>query len=370
MAAQRAALWPRLHEATNEDNRPTPGYLYHELVRDLARTPPEELPAVAKYLVDCVQGDHAHIKLKSLFVIKNLAYRNPRFCDLMREPQRLAPIREATSFHGPPSPTYGDEPYRLVRDAAEGALLVVTSDEHYHTQYRDMSRRIVGFGNYLPPQDTVLADGSINVTRDVSTRDAALDLVKASWEVAVLGIKDMFFDDAFAGKTITEGLPIDDDGGGGMLDVEDIDECSDPGYDDYRPCAGNYVPPQLDGTDSGSAEDLLQLSQAAHGSRAAGGSFLPKGGLDDVWRPDVADLSSMCSTDRHIAEDDVLQLLGFNEARPTAAPPPSPPQVLSEPAEEDRIAQALTAQPPSGISGFFRAARRRARQPQGTLMEV
>ena len=36
---------------------------------------PSEIPSLAQYLIDCVNGDHAHVKLKALFVIKTLAYR-------------------------------------------------------------------------------------------------------------------------------------------------------------------------------------------------------------------------------------------------------------------------------------------------------
>ena len=31
---------------------------------------------MAEYLISCVNGDHAHVKLKGLFVIKTLAYRS------------------------------------------------------------------------------------------------------------------------------------------------------------------------------------------------------------------------------------------------------------------------------------------------------
>jgi len=42
-----------------------------------------------------------------------------------------------------------------------------------------MSRRIVGFGNFQPPEDTVLPDGSINVGRDVTLGDLTQSAVGA-----------------------------------------------------------------------------------------------------------------------------------------------------------------------------------------------
>ena len=93
----------------------------------------------------------------------------------------MSSIQEACIFTGPPSPMYGDavwpgfyadadakEPYRLVREAAEGAREALEGHEFYHQvgrpvgvqtskerreEYKELSRRIVGFGNYEPPED-------------------------------------------------------------------------------------------------------------------------------------------------------------------------------------------------------------------------
>ena len=47
----------------------------HDKVQNVSNACPSEIPALAQYLIDCVNGDHAHVKLKALFVIKTLAYR-------------------------------------------------------------------------------------------------------------------------------------------------------------------------------------------------------------------------------------------------------------------------------------------------------
>eukprot|EP00445_Apocalathium_hangoei_P043302 CAMPEP_0203970026 /NCGR_PEP_ID=MMETSP0359-20131031/97759_1 /ASSEMBLY_ACC=CAM_ASM_000338 /TAXON_ID=268821 /ORGANISM="Scrippsiella Hangoei, Strain SHTV-5" /LENGTH=204 /DNA_ID=CAMNT_0050907975 /DNA_START=63 /DNA_END=673 /DNA_ORIENTATION=- len=184
--------WSNLYQATSKANQPTPGWLFNEIVRDVSNAPPRELPAVASYLAECVDGDHAHVKLKALFVIKTLSYRIPPFCQAMQE--LLPSIQEAAVFTGPPSTLYGDEPYRLVREAAAGALTALSGDEHYHEQYREMSQRIVGFGNYQPEDDTLLPDGSINVGRDVTYKDITYGTVGylAGGVVSILtGVKDI-----------------------------------------------------------------------------------------------------------------------------------------------------------------------------------
>ncbi|OLP88547.1 hypothetical protein AK812_SmicGene30102 [Symbiodinium microadriaticum] len=130
------------------------GYLFNDIVQNasgrlMAQNPtwrlvsqakPSDLPAVADYLADCVEGDHAHVKLKALFVIKTLAYRIPPFQQAMQAKLMVRLQR------------FGDEPYRLVREAADGALEALAGNEFYHEEYRLLSQRIVGFGNYEPPE--------------------------------------------------------------------------------------------------------------------------------------------------------------------------------------------------------------------------
>ncbi|CAE7464030.1 tepsin [Symbiodinium pilosum] len=164
-----AIEWSDIYRATNRDNTPTPGYLFNDIVQNVSQAKPADLPAVADYLADCVEGDHAHVKLKALFVIKTLAYRIPPFQQAMQE--HLKCVQDAAVFTGPPSPMFGDEPYRLVREAAEGALEAMSGNEFYHEEYRQLSQRIVGFGNYEPPEDSKLPDGSVNVAKDVTFGD-------------------------------------------------------------------------------------------------------------------------------------------------------------------------------------------------------
>mmetsp|Transcript_92329 Transcript_92329/g.214550 ORF Transcript_92329/g.214550 Transcript_92329/m.214550 type:complete len:354 (+) Transcript_92329:93-1154(+) len=246
--------WNKLYQATSKENRPTPGYLFNDIIRNISYANPQQIPAVAEYLADCVDGDHAHVKLKALFVIKSLAYRVPPFCESMQE--RLASVQEAASFSGPPSALFGDEPYRLVREAAEGAISALTGGEHYHEQYREMSRRIVGFGNFQPGEDTILPDGSVNMGRDVGVKDIALGavgLIQSGVGAVLGGVKDML-SNPFGQKKMGLGAlghEDEDDELGGAYDEEE--ENQDPNEQDgttdedgcYRPSAGSYVPPTV-----------------------------------------------------------------------------------------------------------------------------
>lgn len=257
-----AVEWKLLHEATSTGNQPTPGYLYNEIVRAVSFASPSEIPAVAGYLVGCVEGDHAHVKLKALFVIKTLAYRVPPFCACMRE--HLPVVRDATVFSGIPSSVFGDEPYRLVRDAAHAALSAVMDGTHYHEEYRQMSQRIVGFGNYLPSDDTVLPDGSINVCRDLSYNDitaSAADVIQSKVSAIATSVKGMFTGHITVGD-VERGLGLgadeeceddvahDDTAAFFQGHLEDGDEDarsahSDPDALGYHPSEGTYIPPCL-----------------------------------------------------------------------------------------------------------------------------
>lgn len=241
--------WQKLYEATSKENRPTPGYLFNEIVRDISHADPRQIPPVALYLADCVDGDHAHVKLKALFVIKAIAYRVPPFCQCMQE--RLASVQEAIHFEGPPSALYGDEPYRLVREAAEGALDALTSGEHYHEQYRAMSQRIVGFGNYQPGEETVLADGSVDL--GITYRDVVSEAVGAvqSGVGAILGSVKEIFKGPFQAKV--DGIVMDesDEPCDGLQEDQAEEECEEldtaeaEDDDSYRPSVGSYIPPSL-----------------------------------------------------------------------------------------------------------------------------
>ncbi|CAK9027517.1 Uncharacterized protein SCF082_LOCUS17955 [Durusdinium trenchii] len=158
LGAEEAIEWGDLYRATNRDNTPTPGYLFNDIVQNVSNASPSAIPEVAQYLIDCVNGDHAIPPFQQAF---------------LSQPDGWSSVLEASVFTGPPSPMFGDEPYRLVREAAEGAKEALETTEFYHQdrEYKELSQRIVGFGNYQPPEDTKLPDGSVNVAKDVTFGD-------------------------------------------------------------------------------------------------------------------------------------------------------------------------------------------------------
>eukprot|EP00929_Paragymnodinium_shiwhaense_P121472 TRINITY_DN93712_c0_g1_i1.p1 TRINITY_DN93712_c0_g1~~TRINITY_DN93712_c0_g1_i1.p1 ORF type:complete len:344 (-),score=80.98 TRINITY_DN93712_c0_g1_i1:202-1233(-) len=245
--------WNKLYQATNTENKPTPGWLHNDIINDVSHCHPKHIPAVAKYLSDCVDGDHAHVKLKALFVIKSLAYRIPPFCSAMQE--HLGSVHEAAIFSGPPSGLYGDEPYRLVREAAENAITVLQGSEHYHEQYREMSKRIVGFGNYRPGEETLLPDGSVDL--GIRRRDviyAAVDGLFGGVGAILGGVRDIFasapgkvsIDGLELGDGDDEGLDMDSAGmEAGPLPEEPPCEDEDIDVEAWAPSTGSYIPPMV-----------------------------------------------------------------------------------------------------------------------------
>eukprot|EP00434_Breviolum_minutum_P001630 symbB.v1.2.001439.t1/scaffold58.1/size370606/8 len=243
-----AIEWSDIYRATNRENTPTPGYLFNDIVQNVSNACPSEIPSLAQYLIDCVNGDHAHVKLKALFVIKTLAYRIPPFQQaFLSQPDGLESVQEACVFTGPPSPMFGDEPYRLVREAAEGAREALETDEFYHQEYKELSRRIVGFGNYEPPEDTKLPDGSVNVAKDVTFGDVlgtAVGGVLNGAGAIIQGVKGLFETHSrhVSGLEL-EGMGMDEPEVAEDPYEEEAQMQLEEDNDEYRPSTGDYVPP-------------------------------------------------------------------------------------------------------------------------------
>lgn len=312
--------WNKLYRATNTENKPTPGYLFHDIVQDVSNASPKDIPAVAAYLAECVDGDHAHVKLKALFVIKTLAYRIPPFCACMQE--HLASIHEAMSFEGPPSALYGDEPYKLVREAAEAAMLALTGGEFYHEQHREMSQRIVGFGNYQPGEDTVLPDGSVNVARDITVSDLAVttvSLLTVGVSAIFGGVKDLLVSGPYKQGT---GLQHDcddlgddcDDGGAGM-DPDDRRSFEIAGS--YEPSSSGslYVPPVLPPVPENPAADYPEDSSVLDLT-----SMMALGLASQAQQLEVTASTQTAAESSEEHREELFRLLGIKASPANVAP--------------------------------------------------
>mmetsp|Transcript_28450 Transcript_28450/g.51415 ORF Transcript_28450/g.51415 Transcript_28450/m.51415 type:complete len:331 (+) Transcript_28450:90-1082(+) len=318
--------WDILYTATNKDNKPTPGFVFNEITQNVASASPADIPAVADYLADCVDGDHAHVKLKALFVIKTLAYRIPPFCQAAQ--RRIDSVKEAAEFTGPPSDMFGDEPYRLVREAAEGALQALTAGEFYHEQYKEMSQRIVGFGNYQPPEETLHPDGSINLTQDVTTAEVvgtAIGIVRGSAGLIMNGFASLF-----SGTSQHVGLELDGPAGVDVDDVADGAEQDQYGYppeedeEEYHGGGGSYMPP------------VLPIPSEDHGKEDEGtdpdGCFATAVSLLDQETEDVAVKQAQ---DQESEDASMLRVLGISGSDSKSA------DLLSEDLPEEAILDIL-----------------------------
>jgi len=293
--------WSRLLEATSKGNHPTPGYVVSEIVRDISHSSPHRIPAVATYLADCVDGDHAHVKLKALFITKALAYRVPPFCHCMRE--RLPSIKAACLFSGPPSPLFGDEPYRLVREAAEACVVALTGEEFYHEKYKEMSQRIVGFGNFQPD-----ASEEVGVKIDYwELTSGAVGLLQSGVGALVMGFREMITG-PFGSDREVEALDVDDYDDGGELTADDIAQAAvdseEPPFLDnkdgsYQHSPGLYVPPSL---------------PVPAESRTCGGNSLTASHLSRPPEALAAD-----HVDSVLSEADILQALGLDSSWATSS---------------------------------------------------
>lgn len=305
--------WGNLYRATNTDNTPTPGWLFNEIVRNVSSAPTGEIPPVAEYLADCVDGDHAHVKLKALFVIKTLAYRIPPFCRCMQE--RIASVNAAAEFTGPPSAMFGDEPYRLVREAAEGAAEALTGETFYHEEYKDISQRIVGFGNYQPDKDTLHPDGSVNLTRDVSFGDVVgttIGIVRGSAGAIFGGFRNLFAGSSqhVGGLQLDAGIGEDED------DEQDFqnnepghwEDQPDPDADgEYHPSAGTYVPPVVPMPAAQAVETPEELEENRVQQDACFAAAVSL--LDDPQEP--CRTAEAASEQEEPDEDAILRVLGI-----------------------------------------------------------
>ncbi|XP_060064161.1 AP-4 complex accessory subunit Tepsin-like isoform X2 [Ylistrum balloti] len=104
-------------KATSDDDRPIPGYLYQEISK-ITHESDGYCESTLEYLVDRLERNSCHIKLKVIKVMKYLlenGHRNFRFGLL----KKSRGITAATKFSGAPDPLHGNVPYLMVRKAAQ-----------------------------------------------------------------------------------------------------------------------------------------------------------------------------------------------------------------------------------------------------------
>jgi hypothetical protein len=145
-----------LNKATTNDENPTPGYVYPELIK-LTHADVANCERMAEWLFRRLQRTEPSVKFKVLQVMK-LVSKGGRM-EFKRALQRQnEAVKACQQFKGPPDPLRGDEPYRKVKEAAKDALEAMfdsSSSQGAGSNAAALSGRITGqSGGAFPPPST------------------------------------------------------------------------------------------------------------------------------------------------------------------------------------------------------------------------
>eukprot|EP01127_Copromyxa_protea_P011862 TRINITY_DN3027_c0_g1_i1.p1 TRINITY_DN3027_c0_g1~~TRINITY_DN3027_c0_g1_i1.p1 ORF type:complete len:688 (-),score=171.46 TRINITY_DN3027_c0_g1_i1:59-2098(-) len=111
---------PLIDQATTDDDKPTPFYIYQELIK-LTFQGGATCERLLYHLLNKLQSPRPSIKLKSLLVMEHLLRKgHPHFQSTAQK--EVAKLRPCLDFRGPADPIHGEQPYIFVREKA--ALLL------------------------------------------------------------------------------------------------------------------------------------------------------------------------------------------------------------------------------------------------------
>lgn len=148
--------WNLLQNATSPDNKPTPGWLFHEICQDV-RNCPRDCPDVAEYLMQCVCSDQLNIQLKAVLAIKHLAAEDITFQQYMQACAGALKILEdiAAPPIVPQARSLEPQEVKTVRDATKSAITAIHTPHTVEkaTDAASLKQRIQGFGNFEPPPE-------------------------------------------------------------------------------------------------------------------------------------------------------------------------------------------------------------------------
>eukprot|EP00927_Polykrikos_kofoidii_P070876 TRINITY_DN67254_c0_g1_i1.p1 TRINITY_DN67254_c0_g1~~TRINITY_DN67254_c0_g1_i1.p1 ORF type:complete len:479 (-),score=78.13 TRINITY_DN67254_c0_g1_i1:23-1324(-) len=148
--------WSLLQNATSPDNKPTPGWLFHELCLDV-RSCPNDVADVAEYLMQCVCSDQLNVQLKAVLSIKHLSAEDISFQQYIQAcPGALRIMEDIAAPPIVPQARSLEPPeVKTVRDATQSALHAIATPHtiEKQTESANLKQRIQGFGNYQPPAD-------------------------------------------------------------------------------------------------------------------------------------------------------------------------------------------------------------------------
>lgn len=191
--------WSQLQNATAPDNKPTPGWLFHEIVRDVKGNP-MECADVAEYLMQCVCSDQLNTQLKAVLCIKHLCAEGVTFQQFMQScPGALKVLEEiAAPPIVPQARSLEPQEVKMVREATMTAIAAIHKPHTLEksTEAACLKSKIQGFGNFEPPQDEeeVKAHGVVGQVADF-VGDSVGDMVDDFREKGAVGaLKDATID--------------------------------------------------------------------------------------------------------------------------------------------------------------------------------
>ncbi|XP_036390163.1 AP-4 complex accessory subunit Tepsin [Megalops cyprinoides] len=117
---------PTLMKATADDETPCPGYLFEEIGK-ISHESVGCCQCLLEYLLDRLQGQSCHVKLKVLKILLHLcSHGSPHFVTELRRNATF--IQEVTVYSGPPDPIHGSALYQKVRATAQDLASQLFSD--------------------------------------------------------------------------------------------------------------------------------------------------------------------------------------------------------------------------------------------------
>jgi len=148
--------WNQIQNATSPDNKPTAGWQFNEIIKDV-RNCPKEVPDVAEYLMQCVCSDQLNIQLKAVLCVKHLSAEDITFQQYMQACPGALKIMEdiAAPPIVPQARALEPQEVRTVRDATQSCITAIVTPHtvEKQTASANLKTKIQGFGNFEPPPD-------------------------------------------------------------------------------------------------------------------------------------------------------------------------------------------------------------------------
>ncbi|KAF4085009.1 hypothetical protein AMELA_G00112450 [Ameiurus melas] len=173
---------PTLMKATADDEAPCPGYLFEEISK-ISHESPGCCQCLLEYLLERLQVESCHVKLKVLKILLHLCgHSPPHFVTELRRNTTF--IQEVTVYSGPPDSIHGNALFQKVRVSAQELASVLFSD--VMSTGSGVSPTL-GMGSECLPQSGMLGFGNSPARKSSSTL-GILDKIQKAAEVVASAV--------------------------------------------------------------------------------------------------------------------------------------------------------------------------------------